>query len=613
MIKRVFLLLIMTFLVLSLVFSDQSKGVKIEIEPFYPGCKIGKQYVVLIAINEYQNWQPLQNPVNDAAKIKKILISKYHIDKVDELYNENATKMAIMKLFEDMQIKIQPDDSFLIFYSGHGYLDKASNNGFWIPVDGGEDRYNKDRWISNSEILGNICKMKSKHILIISDSCFSGDLLQGYKEGAPEINSEYFKKAYSLFCRQALTSGARERVPDDSEFSNQLIIVLEENMHLYLDTLMIYSKIRLGIKKTFPLCGELNCGELKEANHQQGASFLFFLKSELDNGGSGGEIDIKDLEDLAKLRNKIQTEIDKIKKFEVNPEASSELIITAWNRLLEYYMEKNVWKYAEQQENFVKRMIDYWKKIDYRNRKNADDDAFQSARKGNLIDSYEKYISEYPEGQHVAKAYYNCGDIYYKKEEYDKAVSSFSKAIGRDSKYVWAYIYRGISYDKQKNYENAISDYSKAIELDPKETIAYKNLGLTYDHMGEYAKAIYNYTKMIDINPKDEVAFYYRGASYDDSGKYELAIKDFTKAIKLNPNDVFNYHYRGISYEHSGEYEKAISDYRDAIKINPDYIEAYENLSDVYKKLGKRKEAEEFRAKAEKLKNKKNGIDNQTQ
>ena len=116
--------------------------------------------------------------------------------------------------------------------------------------------------------------MNSKHIFIIVDSCFSGDLLEVPKGGYPVITSEYFVKAYSRRCRLALTSGAREFVPDNSVFARQLKLTLKENNRPLLDSLKLYDEIRLGMKKTLPLLGEI-----KGTDHQQGGSFLFFYFS----------------------------------------------------------------------------------------------------------------------------------------------------------------------------------------------------------------------------------------------------------------------------------------------------------------------------------------------
>jgi formylglycine-generating enzyme required for sulfatase activity len=178
-----------------------------------------------------------------------------------------------MKTFKELQGKIKVEDSVIIFYAGHGYLDKSSNNGFWVPVDGGIDENVQERWISNSIIRGFISQMKSKHILLISDSCFSGDLLDAWREKSPKITHEYFKRAYKRRSRQVLTSGASERVPDNSEFAIQLKLALQENGKPYLDPLSIYNEIRWGIKDTLPMFGYL-----KGTNHQEGGAFLFFLK-----------------------------------------------------------------------------------------------------------------------------------------------------------------------------------------------------------------------------------------------------------------------------------------------------------------------------------------------
>jgi hypothetical protein len=85
----------------------------------------------------------------------------------------------------------------------------------------------------------------------------------------PEIDNDYFRKAYSRISRQVLTSGASEKVPDNSEFARQLKLALARNMNIYIDPIMIYNEVRLGITETLPLLGNL-----KETGHQEGASFL---------------------------------------------------------------------------------------------------------------------------------------------------------------------------------------------------------------------------------------------------------------------------------------------------------------------------------------------------
>lgn len=233
----------------------------------------GRQYAVLIAINKYVHWMALQNPVKDAKEIKDILSRKYYISDFLELYDEAATKASIIKLFDRLISEAKPEDSILIFYAGHGHLDSSSNTGFWIPVDGGVDVYEQANWLPNSQIRGFISNLKARHIALIADSCFSGDFLNPTRGMAPTITNGYFKNAYAGISRQVLTSGASESVPDESQFTRQLKLTLEGNTSPYLDPLMLYNQIRLSVTKTTPLFGDL-----KDSGHQEGASFLLFLK-----------------------------------------------------------------------------------------------------------------------------------------------------------------------------------------------------------------------------------------------------------------------------------------------------------------------------------------------
>ncbi len=234
---------------------------------------VGNQYAVLIAINKYSHWNALRNPVKDALEIKGILSSRYYVNEFIELYDEEATKAGIIKLFDRLIKATTPEDSVFIFYAGHGHLDKISDTGFWIPVDGGTDRYEQLNWLPNTQIRGFISKMKARHIVLVSDACFAGDILNPTRAISPEISNEYFRNAYSRVSRQVLTSGASETVPDESPFARGLKLALEGNTSSYLDPLMLYNEVRLGVKGTTPLFGDL-----KDSGHQEGASFLLFLK-----------------------------------------------------------------------------------------------------------------------------------------------------------------------------------------------------------------------------------------------------------------------------------------------------------------------------------------------
>ena len=273
--RKSLLCIIFALILLTPIFAQDSRALEIALKELAgEDTIVGKQYAVFIAVDRYAHWLPLKNPVKDAQEIRDIITRRYYVDEVLELFDEQATKAEISRLFAKLIEETLPEDSVFIFYAGHGHLDQFSNNGFWIPVDGGTDKFAQENWLSNNVIRGYISNLKARRVVIFVDSCFSGDILNPTR-GAPEITDVYFQNAYNRVSRQVLTSGASETVPDVSEFAQQLKLALDGNTHPYVDPLMIYNDIRLGITRTTPLFGNL-----QGSGHQDGASFLFFRKTD---------------------------------------------------------------------------------------------------------------------------------------------------------------------------------------------------------------------------------------------------------------------------------------------------------------------------------------------
>jgi len=239
-------------------------------------------WLVLIAINEYPRAPRLTSPLNDVAEIKRVLLERYRFDAAHTitLLNEQATLDGIYELFGSLRDKVQPQDSVLLYYAGHGHLDKLTNSGAWIPYDGGLG-FN-DRWLPDNSISGVMLSVKAKHFLIIADSCFSGNLLAASRRlQQPQAGPERYQEKYEFQSRIVLTSGSNEPVPDTgvgrySGFAYHLFNTLEQNTQPYLDVEEIYVRILRGVTTQQP-----QIGGLRNAGHQ-GGSYVFFLKDAPD-------------------------------------------------------------------------------------------------------------------------------------------------------------------------------------------------------------------------------------------------------------------------------------------------------------------------------------------
>ena len=190
-------------------YSNAARG--IAIKPVSPsGAKVkGNQWLFVIGINTYINWPRLKTAVSDAKSVRDVLLSRYHFDKdhLIELYDEQATRRNILGRLRFLAKNVHEDDSLVIFYAGHGHLDSITKAGSWIPAGSGVD--DTSAWITNHDIKNylRVDAIKAKHILLVSDSCFSGDFFRGHRGKLPEVTDTVIKTAYKLTSRQAITSG----------------------------------------------------------------------------------------------------------------------------------------------------------------------------------------------------------------------------------------------------------------------------------------------------------------------------------------------------------------------------------------------------------------------
>jgi|WetSurMetagenome_2_1015567.scaffolds.fasta_scaffold119271_1 transitional endoplasmic reticulum ATPase len=177
-----------------------------------------------------------------------------------------------------------------------------------------------------------------------------------------------------------------------------------------------------------------------------------------------------------------------------------------------------------------------------------------------------------------AKTYYQQGNDYYEKGDYDKAIENYNMAILLNPVFSEAYFNRALSYYQLKNFDKSIADYTKSMELDPQNPIIYNNRGDAFYRKQDFQSAVKDYDKAIQLNPNYLKAFYNRGLSYASIEEYEKAVEDFSKVIKLKADFAEAYHLRGLAYEYAGSLQSATADYEKALELNPELTEAKTHL-----------------------------------
>lgn len=119
-------------------------------------------------------------------------------------------------------------------------------------------------------------------------------------------------------------------------------------------------------------------------------------------------------------------------------------------------------------------------------------------------------VSKNPE----ARIMYSKGIEQSEKQNYQKAISYFQKALKIDSLFAFAWDNMGLCYRKLDNYDEAIYAYNKSLELDPLGLMPLQNIAVAYDYKKEYQKALTAYETLAELDSKNPEVYYGIGLLY---------------------------------------------------------------------------------------------------
>jgi tetratricopeptide (TPR) repeat protein len=195
------------------------------------------------------------------------------------------------------------------------------------------------------------------------------------------------------------------------------------------------------------------------------------------------------------------------------------------------------------------------------------------------------YVIE-KEPEKVSIAYTNLGSFFANREQLDKAIENFDKAIALNPTDYLAYSNRGAAFDKMGQLDKAIESYDRAVTLNPNDFTAYYNRGITYERMGQLKKAIEDFEQAIALNPNNYMAHNNMGILYSRTGMYDRSIESFNHSIDLNPDYAIAYNNRGLAYSFIGQYRMAIEDFNKAILLGYHHGSVYYNRGNMYLRTG---------------------------
>src|SRR5689334_7856088 len=195
-----------------------------------------------------------------------------------------------------------------------------------------------------------------------------------------------------------------------------------------------------------------------------------------------------------------------------------------------------------------------------------------------------------------AVQFFRDGLSFLSKDDCEKALPYFEKAVESDSQYAEAWAQSGFCNEKLGRHAEAIDASKKAVSLRPSAE-SYFNIGLASFYLKQYKDAADAYRQSIKLDPYNAAdAHFALGLVYRDWGKADDEIQAYKQAIKLRPDYIVAYERLGSRYMKSKKFNEAIEVYRQLAALKPGDPFAPNSLGEAYVELNRLNEAvESFR------------------
>ena len=275
-------------------------------------------YALVIGVSEYEKWPRLTYATNDAKKVASILKALGYVVTLVLDPNYREMKSALSKLVYESGREV--DRAILLFYAGHGETETLADGtkmGYLIPKDCPVLEKNPMEFfnhaISMKDIESASMRIRSKHVLMVFDSCFSGALFNLVRAVPADITEKI-----ALPVRQFITAGREDEVvPDRSMFIRCLIVGLEGDADLTGDGYITGSELGMYLSDKV----------INYTHRQQHPQYGKINNPNLDRGDfvfAGMKDHLKQQEERKRQMQKIESQLSKFK--ERRKEAESVLL-----------------------------------------------------------------------------------------------------------------------------------------------------------------------------------------------------------------------------------------------------------------------------------------------
>ncbi len=187
-----------------------------------------------------------------------------------------------------------------------------------------------------------------------------------------------------------------------------------------------------------------------------------------------------------------------------------------------------------------------------------------------------------------AKIWFSVGKDYFNKNNLERAIANFKRALSYDSTYVEIYLHLGQAYLKLGQFDSAEVAYRKVAQINPHDSRGWQGLGFMYGIVKkDVEKGIAFYKKALEVDPNNNDARFGLATLLDKAGRSAEADSIYQAAIAADPENVAIQKAYGVFLAEKQEYAKALPYLEKAHEKHPDDTKVNNLLLDAYLNLAK--------------------------
>ncbi len=216
------------------------------------------------------------------------------------------------------------------------------------------------------------------------------------------------------------------------------------------------------------------------------------------------------------------------------------------------------------------------------------------------IEFLNSYLDKYAFSE---TAWYEYGQFYVNKKNYEEAIRGFDYLLAINSGSVGVYANKAACYEAMGEWMKAIAVYEEMLELEYTKSFTYYKIGLCFKEAKQPVMALNAFQKSLRDDPQFYLSMMEQSYIYEDMGSMKEALHFAKEAASLNGNNLEYQKRLAFLYIDSGRFEESLTCLKKLVDFEPQRFYNWYAYSEVLMLIGEYEEAVLFLKEAVKIHN----------